>query len=119
MVGQNKGDEYREMKGRISRPGFDTPEEFTVCQFGQRPVFTYTENRREVTAPEIKDPASPLIILWGDGKYEFYEAELGHEYEQDGPHTIRVEGKEIPLFLFNSLQDGMRFDFSKLSGAKQ
>ncbi|MBQ6074410.1 MAG: BACON domain-containing protein [Bacteroidales bacterium] len=118
-VGQNKGDGYREMKGRISRPGFDSPEEFTVCQFGQRHAFTYTESRSEVTAPEIKDMTSPAIILWGDGKYEFYEIGLSHKYGQDGPHTIRIEGKEIPLFMIHSLQDGMRFDFSKIAGAEQ
>ena len=72
-----------------------------------------------MTAPEIKDMTSPAIILWGDGNYEFYEIGLSHKYEQDVPHTIRIEGKEIPLFMIHSLQDGMRFDFSKIAGAEQ
>lgn len=93
-------------------PGFDDPDLIDIYQFGTWPSFSYTTPRRQVKAPQIAGPGS--VVIWGDGTFDRYDADLEHEYSSDGWHTITVEG-----YIFHSVeiarpQSGMSYDFSNL-----
>lgn len=114
-VDPNPEKDAREVRGTVSRPGFDEPELITVCQFGQQPVFSYSVLQQEVKAPEINGVSnSAAMIFWGDGTRDIYDSELVHQYAQAGLHTIRIEAFSVPFCLIQSPADGMRYDFTQM-----
>ena len=113
-IDPNPANDARNLRGTVSRPGFDEPEQIEICQFGQSPVFSYTVTQQEVTVPEVKDMNSPALVFWGDGTRDLYQKDLAHQYAQAGPHTIRIEAISVPFFLIPSPEDGMRFDFTQM-----
>ncbi|MBR4660064.1 MAG: BACON domain-containing protein [Bacteroidales bacterium] len=108
----DKTQEKRSMYCEVYIPGFDNSDLIGFFQFSNSPSFSYSTPLRHVKAPVIME--SGAVVIWGDGTFDRYEADLEHEYTQDCLHLITVEG-----FIFNSVeiakpQDGMSYDFSKL-----
>ena len=99
----------------VYRPGFEEPDRVAFLQFGQLPSFSYVTSQREVVAPVLLGLKGDALVIWGDGTYEVYEEGLTHQYQDAGPHTIRIEGDPLPFVLIGNPQNGMRYDLRNLN----
>ena len=99
----------------VYRPGFEEPDRVAFLQFGQLPSFSYVTSQREVVAPVLLGLNGDALVIWGDGTYEVYEEGLTHQYQDAGPHTIRIEGDPLPFVLIGNPQNGMRYDLRNLN----
>ena len=99
----------------VYRPGFEEPDRVNFLQFGQLPSFSYVTSQREVVAPVLLGLNGDAFVIWGDGTYEVYEEGLTHQYQDAGPHTIRIEGDPLPFVLIGNPQNGMRYDLRNLN----
>jgi len=99
---------------RIYYKDFEQPDMVSVTQTEAMPGFSYTTNLREARVPTLDKPDKMTFVFWGDGSYECYEEGLTHRYQEDGPHTVTIEGRKLSDIRFPLPETGVHYDFSKL-----
>lgn len=113
-VQDNQTNKARSLRFGVYRDGVETHDVVTVKQLEKQPVFSFVKRGSAVPAPELHTGVRDAWILWGDGCFEPWRADAVHSFEDEGPHTIRVEGKEIYRALVKGPENGMHLDFREL-----
>ena len=112
---ENDASVFREGLVLLERKGVQRVDTVSVKQCGRLPGFWFSTAVREVKAPMLDEHAKDAWILWGDGSFERYAADLVHSYAEPGRHTVWVEGRWIVPIQITEPEDGMKIDFSGLT----
>ena len=110
----NESGKERQVNIRVYYKDFEQPDLVSIIQAEAMPGFSYTTSLREARVPKLVKPDKMTFVFWGDGSYERYEEGLTHRYQEDGSHTVTIEGRKFSDIRFPLPETGVHYVFSKL-----